>query len=163
MLVGIMSDSHGRQRAVRAALALFDARGVSHVVHCGDVGGQVVFDELVGRSVTFVWGNTDVPSGGLLAYLATVGVRPPRSVPETLRLDGKTLAVYHGHEPGFDEAVRGTRFDYLLHGHTHERRDERSGRMRVINPGALHRASPHTVAVLDTAADALEFLTVAGT
>ncbi|RLS46748.1 MAG: metallophosphoesterase, partial [Planctomycetota bacterium] len=51
--------------------------------------------------------------------------------------------------------------DYLLHGHTHVCRDERHGATRIINPGALHRASEFTVALLDTDSDELQFLVVA--
>ena len=40
------------------------------------------------------------------------------------------------------------------------REDRLVGRVRVINPGALHRANPKTVALLDTAADRVEFLEV---
>ena len=50
--------------------------------------------------------------------------------------------------------------DYLLHGHTHVRRDERVGKVRIINPGALHRAREKTVAVLDTDTDRLTFVRV---
>ncbi len=50
--------------------------------------------------------------------------------------------------------------DYLLQGHTHVRHDERIGKTRVINPGALHRAREKTVALLDTATDRLVFLPV---
>jgi len=38
--------------------------------------------------------------------------------------------------------------------------DVRVGRMRIINPGALHRANPKTVALLDTAGDSVEFLEI---
>ena len=41
------------------------------------------------------------------------------------------------------------------------RRDERFGKTRIINPGALHRASEKTVALLDLATDQLEFIRVA--
>lgn len=157
MLIGIMSDSHGRHLAVRSALTLFDRLGAQHVIHCGDVGGPEVFDEVVGRAFTFVWGNTDQPSSGLLAYLGTVGITAPTSVPTDLTLDGKRFTVFHGHEAGFDAAIRRSAADYLLHGHTHERRDERRGSMRIVNPGALHRASPRTVATLETSTDELSF------
>ena len=39
----------------------------------------------------------------------------------------------------------------------HLRRDERVGRTRIINPGALHRAKQYTVATLDLSCDKLEF------
>ncbi len=157
MLVGILSDSHSRHLPVRQAMALFDKLGVGHVIHCGDVGRAEVFDELVGRPCTFVWGNMDVPDGGLAAYLQTVGIRPPDGVPVRLTLDGKTFAVFHGHERGFNRAIDTLDVDYILHGHTHIARDTRRKRTRIINPGALYRARRRTVATLDTDADQLTF------
>jgi predicted phosphodiesterase len=50
--------------------------------------------------------------------------------------------------------------DYLLHGHTHELRDERVGATRIINPGALHRAPRYTAAILDPKADDLTIIEI---
>lgn len=159
MLIGILSDSHGRHLMVRRAMELFATLGVEHIVHCGDICGDHVFDELVGRSVTFVWGNMDDVDAGLLAYLSVLDLKAPSAVPTRLTLDHKRLAVFHGHEREFARAER-TGFaslgvDYVLHGHTHIARDERVNGVRVINPGALSRAATHTVAVLDTCSDKL--------
>ncbi len=160
MLIGILSDSHGRGPAVRQAMALFDELGVEHVIHCGDIGGTAVFDELVGRPCTFVWGNMDHPESGVFAYLHSVGIRPPDTMPRRLTLDGKTFAIFHGHERGFDRAVATLAVDYILHGHTHVPRDQRRQQTRIINPGALHRARRKTVATLNTATDELIFRTI---
>ena len=162
MLIGILSDSHGRHLPVREAVALFDRLSVEHIIHCGDVGGMPVFEELAGRTCTFVWGNTDLPPPGIEAFLERVGIPEPTDVPTTLRLAGKTLAVFHGHERGFERAPRGWDVDYILHGHTHEARDERIGATRFINPGALHRANPKTVATLDLTSDELTFYEIKG-
>jgi putative phosphoesterase len=161
MLVGIMSDSHGRAHPVRTAASLFSQLGVSHVFHCGDVGGVEVFDELLTLPLTFVWGNTDFPAGGLLRYLHTVKIAAPDGAPARVTLDGKTFAVFHGHEPDFEFAADRLDVDYILHGHTHEQRDDRTARTRIINPGALHRAKRKTVATLDTASDTLIFHDIA--
>jgi len=157
MLIGICSDTHGQADLVRRALAVFDQAGVQRIVHCGDVGGQAVFDELVGRQVRFVWGNTDLPGDGVGAYLRTVGIPEPTGVPLRLEWAGRRIAVFHGHEPGFRHAAERLGVDYILHGHTHACRDERIGEVRVINPGALHRARRKTVATLDLATDELHF------
>ena len=85
MLIGILSDSHGRHLAVRQAMQLFDEHGVEHVVHCGDVGGIPVFDEMLGRPLTFVFGNMDFPDTPLYAYLEAAGLKA---------VDGKSPVEY---------------------------------------------------------------------
>jgi predicted phosphodiesterase len=47
--------------------------------------------------------------------------------------------------------------DYIIHGHTHRAAHVRIDHVRLINPGALERARPRTVATLDVANDALDF------
>lgn len=155
-----MSDSHGDVEMVRRALARFDEEGVDRIIHCGDVGGIEVFELMAGRDLAFVWGNCDEPDAALDAFLNTVGLARPALAPLHLELAGKTFAVFHGHERGFPVAVHRPSTDYLLHGHTHVCRDERRGRCRIINPGALHRARIRTAAVLDPAADDLQFITL---
>jgi hypothetical protein len=162
MLIGVLSDSHGHARPVRDAVDLFARLGVSHIVHCGDIGGVQVLDELIGWPCTLVWGNTDEPCGGLLAYAKGAGLSAPQAGPVSLALGGKSLLIFHGHERGFDAACVSESADYVLHGHTHVARDDRIGRTRIINPGALHRAKPKTVATLDLATDGLEFHGIAG-
>jgi hypothetical protein len=157
MILGILSDSHGRADRVRRALALLDAQGAARFIHCGDVGGIEVFDEFVGRRLDFVWGNTDVPTQGVLAYLKTVGIEPPPIAPLEMVVGERRIQVFHGHEPGFRAALANPKCDYILHGHTHAASDERIGRTRIINPGALQRAAVYTVATLDVARDSAQF------
>ncbi len=157
MLIGICSDSHNDGAAMRRALQIFDGAGVERIIHCGDVGGPPVFDELVGREVAFVWGNMDAGGNGLNAYLQSVEISQPRQVPLHLEWADRRIAVFHGHEPAFRNAADVLSVDYIFHGHTHARRDERIGGVRVVNPGALHRARPRTVATLNLTTDALIF------
>lgn len=157
MLIGLMSDSHGRVRRVRAALDWFDARGAEFVLHCGDVGDLDVFELFVGRSLRFVWGNTDDATPRILAFLERTGIIAPPTPPLELTLDDRRFIVVHGHEACFDDLMVHPNCDYLCHGHTHRRADRRIGSCRVINPGALHRAEVHTVALLDTRSDHLMF------
>jgi hypothetical protein len=138
-------------------MALFDALGVGHFVHCGDVCGTGVLEEMIGRNLTFVWGNMDEPDPGTDAYIRTLGLTPPGLPPERFEIDGQRFAVFHGHERGFARSVETLDVDYLLHGHTHVRRDERIGDRRIINPGALHRATVKTVATLNPVTDELRF------
>lgn len=158
MKIGVVSDSHGRAARTGAAIALLREGGAEMILHLGDFETRAVIDELVGHPVRLVFGNCD-DERDLGAYAAAMGlaVDHPAGVVE---IDGKRIGFTHGHLESamvelFDQGV-----DYLLHGHTHRLRDEMSGPTRVINPGALHRASRYTVALLDPEADELEVLTI---
>lgn len=155
MLIGICSDSHGRHEAVAKALEIFRRQGVDVIVHCGDVGGREVFEVLAGNPVHFVWGNTDFPDATLLATVKDLELPVPPSPPLRLELNGKRIAVFHGHEKGFSRAHLDLEVDYVFCGHSHQRKDERLGKVRRINPGALFRVATKTVATLDLETDTL--------
>lgn len=159
MKLGILSDSHGRALRVRQALRQLEAAGAEAFVHCGDIGGPEVIDEFAGKHCYMVWGNTDDRDPTLRSYFETLGLPFPNG-PLELNLDGKSVAVFHGHEGAFRRAIQSPRFDYLFYGHTHRRDDRRLGHMRVINPGALHRALTRSVALLDLAQDRLEYIEI---
>jgi len=157
MKLGILSDSHGRVPLVRRAVSVLERAGAQGFVHCGDLGGLDILDELAGRPCWFVWGNTDDPRPSWRAHIQALGLVWPDG-PIEVQIDNKQVGIFHGHERLFREALRDSRYDYLLHGHTHQQDDYRDGRMRVINPGALHRVSVPTVALLDLADDDVQFM-----
>ena len=168
MIVGLLSDTHGRGNMAAAAVRLLLDRGVEHLVHCGDVGdgdraGLDVIDALAGGvPATFVYGNNDDARDTLARYAAAVDVTCAGD-DGRLVLGDKVAVVTHGDDGRLVRAVLAEQaVDYLFVGHTHQRLDRREGRVRIVNPGALHRARTKSVAVLDTAADTVEFLTVDG-
>ncbi|HLL90163.1 MAG TPA: YfcE family phosphodiesterase [Tepidisphaeraceae bacterium] len=162
MLIGILSDTHDRLAPTVAAVRTLRAAGAEYLLHCGDVGSEQIIDQLAGDvPAVFVWGNNDFDRAGLARYATALGVTCGNVLAE-LTLGGKQIAVTHGDYPAtVRKILEGQQHDYLLVGHTHVKADDRVGRTRVINPGALHRAAQKTVAVLDTAADQLRFLVVA--
>lgn len=175
LILGILSDTHGRAERAARAMGLLRRLGAEAFIHCGDVGSPEVLDALyeppapgaASQPCWFVWGNTDA-ADDLADYARLMGRRTPTAVPTRVELAGKRIAVFHGHEPAFWRLTelldrRDTvgfaavaACDYLLYGHTHLAADARAGGVRLINPGALHRARPHTVATLDLAHDAVE-------
>ena len=160
MLIGILSDTHDRTEPTAAAMQLLQSRGAEYFIHCGDVGSPAVLDFLAGHKACFVWGNCDWDRTGLERYARSIGI-DCFGVFGELELDGKKFALIHGDDPVLKRRLLSEqRHDYLLQGHTHVRQDVRVGKMRIINPGALHRANPKTIALLDTAADLLEFLEI---
>jgi putative phosphoesterase len=159
MKLGILSDSHGRVAALREALQLLEGEGAMAFIHCGDVGGLDAIEELAGRRCWFVWGNTDMPEPDWRPYVLEMGLKWPEG-PLDLDLSGRRIGVFHGHERSFSQAIDAAEFDYLFYGHTHQKDDHRVKSMRVVNPGALHRAAVKTVALLDLESDDLRFLQV---
>jgi len=157
MLLGILSDSHGRADTTRLAVKLLRDRGAELLLHLGDIGSEQVIDELVGHPARIVFGNCDWNDRELGCYAEIVGITNDHPIGR-LTIDAKSVAFTHGHliEPMEQAMLDGV--DYLLHGHTHELRDERIGHTRVINPGALFRAARYTAALLDPHADRLEIL-----
>jgi putative phosphoesterase len=161
MIVGILSDTHDRLPATRAAVELLRTRGAEFLIHCGDVGGEQIIDQLAGDVPSaFVFGNNDWDTRGLQRYAAELGIQCLGAADE-LELGGKTFYVTHGDDfRALRTAIESQRYDYVLHGHTHVRRDDRVGRTRIINPGAMHRAKEKTVALLNTDSDDLTFFPI---
>lgn len=159
MIIGILSDSHGKVEAVRAAVRVLRQNGAATLFHCGDIGDVDVLSELLDVPTHFVWGNIDRPDGATRGFCEAVGLPWP-DPPVTVGLAGKWIAMYHGHEVLSGMRVEDGKFDYVFYGHTHDARDSRQGKTRFINPGALYRAPVKTVATLDLVADVLTFYEV---
>jgi putative phosphoesterase len=149
MLVGVLSDTHGRQDTAARALAMLRARGVATVLHCGDIDDAATVALFRGLDAHFAFGNCDTDRGELRAAIREAGATLHEPYGH-LELAGRKLAFLHGDDTLLMRDVeRADLFDYLFYGHTHEAAEHRTGRTRVINPGALHRARPKTFLVLD--------------
>jgi len=160
MLLGILSDSHDNAASMKAGIDLLRQRGAAYVIHCGDVVSAHMLDYLAGIPAAFVFGNCDWDRAALQRYAEQVGVQCFGKAGQ-VELAGRRIAFTHGDDPKLRQRILADdRPDYLLSGHTHVRADVRHGPTRLINPGALQRATEKTVALLDLAADTLEFLVV---
>ncbi len=159
MKIGILSDTHDEvARTARAVASLIDA-GAEALVHCGDITGPEVVAKCSGLPGYYVFGNNDFDEQELRAAMAGVGgVCLERG--GIIEVEGRRIAVTHGDSDR--EARRLLRLDpeFFLYGHSHLAGEVRRDGVRWINPGALHRATRHTVAVLDLADGSLEFLAV---
>jgi hypothetical protein len=156
MIIGVCSDSHGNTARLKAALAVFAEQGVEAVVHCGDIETPEDVEVLAGSPAPahLVLGNIDRRAEELIEAAGSCGVHCGDGSVELALPGGQHLTATHGHrEDLLRELILGGEFPFVCHGHTHRARDEKIGRVRVINPGALnHPKDPHhpTVAVIDT-------------
>jgi putative phosphoesterase len=158
--VGLLSDSHGRaERTARAVDALL-AAGADTLIHAGDIETDEVLDCLAGHNAHLVWGNCDWDRAGLDRYARDIGIAVHGDSGE-VTVDGVRIAFTHGHLPASMRSAMSSGAAFLVHGHTHERRDDVVDGVRIINPGALHRARPFTVALLTPRTGDLKFIEVA--
>ena len=117
---------------------------------------------MAGLPSAFVWGNNDWDRDDLERYAKKLGIACHGAMAD-LQLGGKRFAVIHGDDFSLKQRILAEqKHDYLLQGHTHIRSDQKVGKIRCINPGAMYRAAVKTVAILDTATDGLTFFTVEG-
>jgi uncharacterized protein len=164
MIIGILSDTHGDvKRTVRAIEAIKTA-SPAHIVHCGDIGSLAVLTELADGfmkpevMVTCVLGNVDGWDDDLISAWPHVEIVGRFG---KLTLHGKNIAIVHGDDfRRLRGAIESGENDYVFTGHTHERSDDREGKTRIINPGALHRTREPGCAVLNLATDKLAYIDV---
>lgn len=160
MKIAILSDSHDNEDSLIEAVRLINERAPDLVIHCGDLVSPEMLDHLADLPVRLIFGNNERRRDEVQAKALSLGFG---SVHDELELseDGKLFYIYHGtNELYLLEQITSGRYDYVLHGHTHKRRNEQIGKTRVINPGALYRAEKYSIAFLDTDTDSVEFVGV---
>jgi putative phosphoesterase len=170
MIIGILSDTHGAVARTAAAIRLLRHHGAEAFVHCGDIGDPAVIEQFAGLRAWFVWGNMDDVNSAPDPYLKALKLPQPQPGPLHLELSGQTLVVFHGHEREFakltrlaetgrlDELQKTAKARYVLFGHTHRASNQLFGTVRFLNPGAVCRANPCTIATLDLQQDVARFL-----
>lgn len=160
MKIAILSDTHSRYATVDAVLAILRQRGISLIIHCGDIedcGTVTLFD---GWQTHFVFGNCDSDRAALQAEMTVCGATLHDGF-GYLELAGRKLAWTHGDDQRLlRQLEQSAAFDYLFYGHTHVAEQHRTGPTLVCNPGALHRARSKTFVILDLATGALESICV---
>jgi putative phosphoesterase len=157
---GIVSDSHGNTAMVLEALDRLRERGIETVLHCGDIDDAFSVHLFEDFTTHFVFGNCDSDRSGIRRAVAVAGLTLHEPYGK-LELAGKRIAFLHGDDRRlFQEVEQSGTYDFLFYGHTHQAAEHVTGKTRVINPGALHRARPKTVLVLDLETGDQEFVVV---
>jgi putative phosphoesterase len=162
MRIAIVIDTHGRQATVLRALELLNGRGISLILHCGDIDDPPTVKLFQGFTTHFVFGNADWDKQALRRAIRSVGAALHEPF-GTLEVAGRKIAWLHGDDKRLLQDLENAEyFDYLFYGHTHRAEQHRSGPTLVVNPGALHRARPRTFVVLDLDRQELESIEVPG-
>jgi putative phosphoesterase len=147
--LGVISDTHGQVSLARPALRLFESLGVETVLHCGDIGSPEVIELFAPWPTHFVFGNCDDNEAELIATIEAVGQTSHGQFGD-LVLDGVRIALLHSHDRRrFRQTVDSGNYRLVCYGHTHVAAIDRRGATVVVNPGAIYRADPHSIAIVD--------------
>ena len=167
MKVGLISDTHNHLRESRRALDLLVARGARHLVHCGDVGEDVVallsaVCQEHGIRAHVAVGNCDRAHLEDAPFLASPAGIERAEAPEFVLAGKRCLALHGDNETRLEAALAAETFDYVFTGHSHAPADQRLGNTRRLNPGSpvRPRRGPPTVALLDLETDLVDWLPV---
>lgn len=175
--IGLISDVHATAGPVQEALAVFERQGVDRIFCGGDVAGygtelgQTV-DVLMRSGCETIMGNHDLwylnyPSDGqeepVVAFLEQlplslqvtleekclyfVHASPPQSLMEGISLLDENAQILADRKNRWADELKGSGFDVLVVGHTHQVFVENLGDILVINPGSTK--FNHTCVILN--------------
>jgi len=159
MRIAVISDTHSRTASVEEALAIMAERGVELILHCGDIqDGETV--RFFPAHTHFVFGNCDDDRNDIERAVREIG-GTMHGAWGHLDVAGCSLAFVHGDDRArLHELEHSNAFDFLFHGHTHIAMEHRTGKTRVINPGALQRVTVRTFLILDLPSGVTESVAV---
>ncbi|HVU86670.1 MAG TPA: YfcE family phosphodiesterase [Pirellulales bacterium] len=151
MLLGVVSDTHGHVDYTREAVRMLEGFAPAAVIHCGDIGSPEIVPLFAAWPTHFVLGNVDEGADEIEEAIAAAG-QTNHGMFGQLSLSGCRIAFLHGHDTQrLRETIRSGAWDLVCSGHTHKRDLRREKKTVVLNPGALYRATPHSLAIVDLA------------
>ncbi len=149
MLIGIISDTHGHLRNTQSAIRLLADHAIECVIHCGDIGSPEIPWLLRSWPTHYVLGNVDHDEAELRQAIVEAGHICHGRFGQ-LELTDRRVAFLHGDDRRrLTSTVAEGAFDLVCYGHTHRADLSHLGRTWMLNPGAVFRAQPHSVAVIE--------------
>ena len=149
MRIGVVSDTHGSVENAHLAVRMLESLEVDELLHCGDIGSPEVIEQFAAWPTHYVLGNCDYDPVALESAAGSQGQDFCGQFGD-LELGGVRVALLHSHDQRrFDAAVRSGDYRLVCYGHTHIAKQEIVGGTLVLNPGALYRANPYSIAIVE--------------
>lgn len=161
--IGVVSDTRDNRNELKLLLDRFLVAGVRWLFHCGALGSADMVDLLKPWQVFIVRGEREANWQAIEAALQRARLQSSLPTEFTTSLEGKRIAMCHGDDLRIvNHWIKSGEFDYILHGHTLRRRDEKIGRTHLVNPGTLSgpRQQKHSGCVIDLGTDEVKFIEI---
>ena len=140
MIIALVSDTHDNLVNIQKALEIINQKKAEALIHCGDLCAPFVLKELMEKfsgPIYLTFGNNDADEFILTEWTFTIGKNAKFHKPMgELELGGKKIAFTHYTILG--QALASTqKYDLVVFGHSHEKKEERISKTLLVNPGAL--------------------------
>ena len=146
--IGVVSDTHGQVSFTRQAVRILESMDVQLVLHCGDIGTPQIVELFTAWPTHFVFGNVDEDRHELRSAIRAAGLVCHDRF-GSLVIGERRIAFLHSDDTRlFAQTTRSNEWDLVCYGHTHVAEHHQQGRTLVLNPGAIYRANPHSLAVV---------------
>jgi putative phosphoesterase len=129
------------------------------VIHCGDIGGPEVLPLFDSWRTHFVFGNSDHYFEGVLTHCIEDAGQICHGEFGSLEIEGRKIAFLHSHDQfRFRATIKSQEWDLVCYGHTHIAEERKEGKTLVLNPGAVYRAIPRSIAIVTLPSLEIEFV-----
>jgi uncharacterized protein len=149
MLIGVVSDTHGYQPSTQQAVRMLESLQVEAVLHCGDIGTPEIPAYFQAWRTHYVFGNCDYDRTAVAEAIRGVGGLCHERFADLILANRRIAIIHSDDHTKFNRTLTSGEYDLVCYGHTHAAEQHQLGKTLVLNPGALYRATPPSIAVVD--------------
>ena len=149
MLIGVVSDTHGHLPNTQLAVRMLESLQVEAVLHCGDIGTPQIPPLFQRWPTHFVFGNCDYDRAEVAAAIRQAGLQCHDRFADFMLAERRIAVIHSDDQAKFESVLTSKLYDLICYGHTHVAKQEHIQGALVLNPGALYRANPLSIAVVD--------------
>ena len=153
MKIAIFSDSHDNMPNIEKAIEYVKFKGISKLIHCGDVCAPAVMREIANlfdNEMHLVYGNVDGDRDKMEQLAKDLPNLKIHGEQGEVEIDGKKIGWVHYPNIAQEMAESG-KYNAVFYGHDHKAWEKKVGDCMLRNPGTLAGlfAKP-TFAIYDT-------------
>jgi predicted phosphodiesterase len=160
MKIGLISDTFCSIVNLTLALRTLKREAIHVIIHCGSLDEARIVPFFQGFELHLIQSLHDVEPHEIAMAVRHLGINNTYSPAYRAEIDGVRLVAVHGDDEfAYRVLYASGLYDYVFHGHGHQRKDERNGASRLIHPGGLGEHLPsHSYCILDLKTDQARFI-----
>jgi uncharacterized protein len=161
--IGVVADTRENTAGLKVLLDRFLVAGVRWLFHCGGIALPDTIELLKPWQIYMVRGEREPNWQAIEAALQKARLRDSLPTEVIITLENRRIGMCRGDDQSVvNRWVKSGGFDYIFHGSTLRQRNEKVGRTRIINPGALSGPNykNRSGCVIDLGLDEVKFIDI---